>query len=116
MNAARTSRRIFDAHLHVIDPRFPLILNKGFLPDPFTAEDYLKKTSSLDVVGGAVVSGSFQGFDQDYLGRPREARALFRRRDPVARGRTTLPPSVWLRGPRYREAQVPHGAQRQGEP
>jgi len=60
-------RRVFDAHLHVIDPRFPLIPNRGYLPDPFTVRDYLKRTSTLDVVGGAVVSASFQGFDQGYL-------------------------------------------------
>jgi predicted TIM-barrel fold metal-dependent hydrolase len=61
------ARRVFDGHLHIIDPRFPLVLNKGYLPEPFTVEDYLKKTKTLDVVGGAVVSGSFQAFDQGYL-------------------------------------------------
>lgn len=111
-----TAGRVFDAHLHIIDLCFPLIPNRGYLPESFSVEDYVEKASALNVVGGAVVSGSFQGFDQDYLGRPREARALFRRRDPVARRRTILPPSVWLRGPRDREAQLPHGAQRQGEP
>lgn len=60
-------RRVFDAHLHVIDPRFPLVANRGYLPEPFTVEDYLSRTSALDVVGGAVVSGSFQGHEQDYL-------------------------------------------------
>lgn len=34
---------IFDAHLHVIDPRFPLVPNGGYLPEPFTAEDYLER-------------------------------------------------------------------------
>lgn len=60
-------RTIFDTHLHIIDPRFPLIQNQGFLPQPFTCEDYLDKVSDLNVKGGAVVSGSFQGFDQTYL-------------------------------------------------
>lgn len=59
--------RFFDAHLHIIDPRFPLQENNGYLPDPFTVEDYRNRVSSLGVVGGAVVSGSFQGFDQSYL-------------------------------------------------
>ena len=63
----QTKRRVFDAHLHIIDPRFPLIPNRGYLPDPFTVEDYLKRTSMLDLAGGTVVSGSFQGFDQSYL-------------------------------------------------
>lgn len=58
---------IFDAHCHIIDSRFPLTPNNGYLPDPFTVEDYLAHTRSLGVTGGAVVSGSFQGFDQGYL-------------------------------------------------
>ena len=64
---AREGRRVFDAHLHVIDPRFPLQPNRGYLPGPFTAEDYLERTAPLNIVGGAVVSGSFQAFDQGYL-------------------------------------------------
>jgi predicted TIM-barrel fold metal-dependent hydrolase len=63
----REGRRVFDGHLHVIDPRFPLVPNKGYLPDPYTVEDYLERMKTLDVVGGAVVSGSFQAFDQGYL-------------------------------------------------
>ncbi len=60
-------RRVFDGHLHIIDPRFPLVPNRGYLPEPFTVRDYLERTSALDLAGGAVVSGSFQGFDQGYL-------------------------------------------------
>lgn len=82
---------IFDAHLHIIDPKHPLLANNGYLPDPFTVEDYLSRIGGLDtgdglgtaddpgtadglgiahglgIAGGAVVSGSFQGFDQGYL-------------------------------------------------
>lgn len=60
-------RRLFDAHLHVVDPVFPLVPNDGFVPDPFTVADYRARVAGLDVVGGAVVSGSFQAFDQTYL-------------------------------------------------
>ncbi|WP_432790733.1 amidohydrolase family protein [Brevibacterium sp. K11IcPPYGO002] len=65
-------QRAFDAHLHIIDPTHPLIENNGYLPDPFTVADYRARLQSLpevgvDVAGGAVVSGSFQGFDQGYL-------------------------------------------------
>lgn len=63
----RKGRRVFDGHLHVIDPRFPLEPNRGYLPNSFTVEDYLERTKTLDVMGGAVVSGSFQAFDQGYL-------------------------------------------------
>jgi len=58
---------IFDAHFHVIDPRFALVPNQGFLPEPFTVSDYRSRVAGLDVVGGAVVSGSFQAYDQTYL-------------------------------------------------
>jgi predicted TIM-barrel fold metal-dependent hydrolase len=63
----QTKRRVFDGHLHIVDPRFPLIPNQGYLPEPFTVRDYADRTSTLDLAGGAVVSGSFQGFDQGYL-------------------------------------------------
>ncbi|MFI9506777.1 amidohydrolase family protein [Nocardia sp. NPDC052566] len=58
---------MFDAHVHIIDPRFPLVENDGYLPEPYTLADYRKRMSRFDVVGGAVVSGSFQGTDQSYL-------------------------------------------------
>jgi predicted TIM-barrel fold metal-dependent hydrolase len=56
---------LFDAHLHVIDPRFPLL--PGYVPPAFTVADYRERTAALGITGGAVVSGSFQGFDQRYL-------------------------------------------------
>lgn len=58
---------VFDAHFHIIDTRFPLWRNNGYLPDEFTVEDYHARTEHLRVTGGAVVSGSFQQFDQSYL-------------------------------------------------
>lgn len=61
------TRRIFDSHFHIIDSRFPLVRNNGYLPPEFTATDYLRSVSDLGVAGGAVVSGSFQAFDQSYL-------------------------------------------------
>ena len=59
--------KIFDSHFHIIDFRFPLIPNQSYLPPEFTCANYLKRVEHLNVVGGAVVSGSFQGFDQTYL-------------------------------------------------
>ncbi|WP_280221970.1 amidohydrolase family protein [Nocardia neocaledoniensis] len=58
---------MFDAHVHIIDPRYPLIENEGYLPDPYTIADYRKRMAHFDVRGGAVVSASFQGTDQSYL-------------------------------------------------
>lgn len=58
---------VFDAHLHIIDPRFPLVTRQGYSPEPFTIDDYRARTRGLDVVGGAVVCGSFQGLDPSHL-------------------------------------------------
>ncbi|WP_263264555.1 amidohydrolase family protein [Pseudomonas entomophila] len=58
---------IFDAHCHIIDPRFALIPNQGYLPPAFDVPAYLAQAQPLGITGGAVVSGSFQGFDQQYL-------------------------------------------------
>ena len=58
---------VFDSHLHIVDPRFPLVPNQGYLPETFTCADYLSAVEPLEVIGGAVVSGSFQVFDQNYL-------------------------------------------------
>lgn len=60
-------QRVFDSHLHIIDPAHPLVENRGYLPEPFTVADYRRRVSDLGIAGGAVVSGSFQGFDQGYL-------------------------------------------------
>ncbi|WP_200286007.1 amidohydrolase family protein [Rhabdochromatium marinum] len=58
---------LFDSHLHIIDPRYPLVPNNGYVPEPFTHEQYLTRLSKYNVIGGAIVSGSFQAFDQGYL-------------------------------------------------
>lgn len=58
---------LFDSHFHIIDRRFPLIPNNGYLPDDLTCSDYLSQVSGYDLQGGAIVSGSFQAFDQSYL-------------------------------------------------
>lgn len=59
--------KIFDAHFHIIDFHFPIIENEGYLPPNYSIEDYQNETASLNVCGGTIVSGSFQGFNQDYL-------------------------------------------------
>ena len=58
---------MFDAHFHIIDPRFPLDPSQAYQPPKFDVDDYRQATAELKVRGGAVVSGSFQGFDQQYL-------------------------------------------------
>lgn len=61
--------QIFDAHFHLIPPHFPLIENQGFIPEYFSVKDYQNKLSNLQLngIGGTIVSGSFQGYDQTYL-------------------------------------------------
>ena len=59
--------KLFDSHLHIINPVYPLYENQGFLPGPFTVKDYLSRLESYDLAGGAIVSGSFQKLDQSYL-------------------------------------------------
>lgn len=62
-----TDFALFDAHFHIIDPRFPCVPNAGYLPDPFTCDDYRKRMQGHRLAGGAVVAGSFQGTDQEWL-------------------------------------------------
>lgn len=59
--------KIFDSHLHIINYNFPIQENNGYLPPSYEISDYQEEVSNIEVVGGAVVSGSFQGYDQDYL-------------------------------------------------
>lgn len=61
------TRRLFDAHLHIIDARFPLVPNQGFVPEPFTCADYLSRMAGHELLGGVLVSGSFQGMDTTWL-------------------------------------------------
>lgn len=59
--------KIFDAHFHIVNFDFPLVENKGYLPPEFTIDDYKTRMNDYEVSGGALVSGSFQAFDQTYL-------------------------------------------------
>lgn len=59
--------KLFDSHLHIIDKAYPLQANQGYTPDWFSTADYLSKMRRYQLCGGAIVSGSFQGFDQSYL-------------------------------------------------
>lgn len=58
---------IFDSHFHIIDRAFPLVPNNGYLPPDFTCDAYRERTKAYSLAGGAIVSGSFQAFDQSYL-------------------------------------------------
>jgi predicted TIM-barrel fold metal-dependent hydrolase len=58
---------VFDSHFHIIDKRFPLVPNNGYLPGDYSCTDYIERMQGYNLVGGAIVSGSFQAFDQSYL-------------------------------------------------
>ena len=65
----KTVIKIFDSHFHIIDNKYHLEVNNGYLPDLFTYEDYKNRTENLLInsIGGAIISGSFQGNDLEYL-------------------------------------------------
>jgi predicted TIM-barrel fold metal-dependent hydrolase len=58
---------VFDTHFHIIDPRFPVMENQGFLPPVFTVEDYRARTAALGIQAGTVIAGSCQGTQTQYM-------------------------------------------------
>ena len=82
------SRRIFDAHFHIIDHAYSIVPNQGYTPPHFPLADYLAQAQPLGVRAGAAVSGSFHGFDQTYL------QALLPRLGPGWVGVTQVPNDV----------------------
>lgn len=58
---------LFDTHFHIIDFRFPVQENQGFMPPSFPVDSYLERTRELGIAGGCIVSGSFQGFDTAFM-------------------------------------------------
>lgn len=66
-SGVRPWTRLIDAHVHIIDPAYPLRPDQGYLPEPFTISSYRARTCGLGVEGGAVVAGSFQGLEQDFM-------------------------------------------------
>lgn len=88
MNTPKEKFKVFDSHFHIIDDRYPLVANQGYLPGNFTCADYQGRVKDLNIVGGAIVSGSFQAFDQTYLLQALEELG------PTFVGVTQLPASV----------------------
>lgn len=88
MDTPKGTFKVFDSHFHIIDDRYPLVANQGYLPDNFTCADYRTRVKDLNIVGGAIVSGSFQAFDQTYL------LSALEELGPTFVGVTQLPASV----------------------
>ncbi len=59
--------KIFDSIFHIIDYRYKIIENEGYTPPEFLPLKYLDIMRGYDLLGGVVVSGSFQDFDTQYL-------------------------------------------------
>jgi hypothetical protein len=83
-----TRVEIFDAHCHIIDKRYPIVPNQGYTPPEYSLENYLQQTIPLGITAGAIVSGSFHGYDQTYL------RSLLPKLGPRWVGITQVPPDV----------------------
>ena len=60
LSAPAARAPLFDAHLHIVDPAFPLIPNDGFVPEPFPVDAYRTRVASLDVRGATTVGGYFR--------------------------------------------------------
>lgn len=58
---------IFDTHFHIIDHRFPINENNGFIPGEFKLAEYLHWTDILDIRGGVIIPGSYHGFDNAHI-------------------------------------------------
>ncbi len=43
--------QLFDAHFHIINPKFPLVENNGYLPPDFTVENIKKQLRILKLLG-----------------------------------------------------------------
>ncbi|MGB9755450.1 MAG: amidohydrolase family protein [Desulfurella sp.] len=59
--------KIFDALFHIIDYKYTVVENQGYKPPQFLPIDYLKIMSGFELLGGVIVSGSFQNYDTQYL-------------------------------------------------
>jgi predicted TIM-barrel fold metal-dependent hydrolase len=88
LRAEPAAEPIFDSHFHIIDPKYKLIANEGYVPPPYPLSAYLAAARPLGVTAGAVVSGSFQGFDQTYL------RATLAELGPGWAGVAQVPPDI----------------------
>lgn len=86
--------KVFDAHFHIIDYKYLIQENNGFKPDEFTYSDYDEKTRKmgLDIEGGAIISGSFQGLDTKYLDVIKKIKEQDGKSDFV--GVINLPPDI----------------------
>src|SRR5699024_6972240 len=59
--------KIFCSHFHITNLDCPFGETDASTPTSYVTLDYQRETTNLNVQGGAIVSGSFQGFDQGYL-------------------------------------------------
>ncbi|KAL4795720.1 hypothetical protein BDV19DRAFT_160782 [Aspergillus venezuelensis] len=64
---SRIPAKSWDSHMHVTDPRYPLIASAAYKPTPHLVEDALKFESSLGIENIVLVQPSIYGFDNSCL-------------------------------------------------
>lgn len=64
---SRVPPRSWDSHMHVTEPRYPLVANAAYKPMPHTIEDAITFESSLGIENVVLVQPSIYGFDNSCL-------------------------------------------------
>src|SRR5699024_3423201 len=59
--------KVFDSHFHIVDFDSQIVEDQRYTPPSYVTSDYQSESTNLDVQGGAIESGSFQGFHHGYL-------------------------------------------------
>ena len=60
-------QKLFDAHFHIFSPKYTLRPNNKFTPEYFEVENYRKRMAAVRLVGGTLITSSFQMDDDSYI-------------------------------------------------
>ncbi|KAL5338538.1 hypothetical protein BJX70DRAFT_202061 [Aspergillus crustosus] len=63
----RLPSRTWDSHMHVVEPRYPVVTNAAYNPSPHTIEDAISFESSIGIDNIVLVQPSIYGFDNSCL-------------------------------------------------
>ncbi|KAL4788576.1 hypothetical protein BJX76DRAFT_662 [Aspergillus varians] len=64
---SRVPSRSWDSHMHVVEPRYPVVANAAYKPTPHTISDAIAFESSLGIENVVLVQPSIYGFDNSCL-------------------------------------------------
>lgn len=59
--------KIFDSHFHIIERKYPLVVNDHYCPAQFRISDYYKAVNDFNLLGGVLVAGSYHGFETRHI-------------------------------------------------